>query len=53
MKIYRFKHKEKISHGVLKEDNLFLIEGSIYRKFKTAQKGIPVGDVTLFRSGMS
>lgn len=47
MKIYRFKHKDKISHGVLKEDKLFLVEGSIYRKFKTAQKGIPVGDVTL------
>jgi len=47
MKIYRFKHKDKISHGVLKEDKLFLVEGSIYRKFKTTQKGIPVGDVAL------
>jgi 2-keto-4-pentenoate hydratase/2-oxohepta-3-ene-1,7-dioic acid hydratase in catechol pathway len=47
MKIYRFKHKDKISYGILKEDKLFLVEGSVYRKFKTAQKGIPVGDATL------
>ncbi len=47
MKIYRFKHKDKISYGVLKEDKLLPIVGSIYRKFKTAKKGIPVGDVTL------
>jgi 2-keto-4-pentenoate hydratase/2-oxohepta-3-ene-1,7-dioic acid hydratase in catechol pathway len=47
MKIYRFKHKDKISSGVLKEDKLFLIEGSVFRKFKTAKRGIPLGDVTL------
>ena len=47
MKIYRFKHKDKISYGILKEDKIFLIEGSVYRKFKTVKKGIPVGDVTL------
>jgi 2-keto-4-pentenoate hydratase/2-oxohepta-3-ene-1,7-dioic acid hydratase in catechol pathway len=47
MKIYRFKHKDKISYGVLKEDKLHVVEGSIYRKFKTAKKGIPAGDVTL------
>jgi 2-keto-4-pentenoate hydratase/2-oxohepta-3-ene-1,7-dioic acid hydratase in catechol pathway len=47
MKIYRFKHKDKISYGVLKEDKLHVVEGSIYRKFRTAKKGIPAGDVTL------
>ena len=47
MKIYRFKHNDKISYGILKEDKIFLIEGSVYRKFKTVKKGIPVGDVTL------
>jgi 2-keto-4-pentenoate hydratase/2-oxohepta-3-ene-1,7-dioic acid hydratase in catechol pathway len=47
MKIYRFKHKDKISYGILKEDKLYLVEGSVYRKFKTAKKGIPVGHVTL------
>jgi len=47
MKIYRFKHNDKISYGILKEDKIFLIEGSVFRKFKTVKKGIPVGDVTL------
>ena len=47
MKIYRFKHKDKISWGILKQDRLLRVEGSIYRKFRTAKRGIPVGDVTL------
>jgi 2-keto-4-pentenoate hydratase/2-oxohepta-3-ene-1,7-dioic acid hydratase in catechol pathway len=47
MKIFRFKHKDKVSYGILKQDKLLRIEGSIYRKFKTGKRGIPVGDVTL------
>jgi 2-keto-4-pentenoate hydratase/2-oxohepta-3-ene-1,7-dioic acid hydratase in catechol pathway len=47
MKIYRFKHNDKKFFGVLKEDRLYPIQGSVFRKFKTAKKGIPVGDVTL------
>lgn len=47
MKIYRYKHNAKISFGVLKEDRLYPIQGSVFRKFKTAKKGIPVGDVAL------
>jgi len=47
MKIYRYKHNTKISFGVLKEDRLYPVQGSAFRKFKTAKKGIPVGDVTL------
>jgi 2-keto-4-pentenoate hydratase/2-oxohepta-3-ene-1,7-dioic acid hydratase in catechol pathway len=47
MKIFRFKNKDKISYGVLEGDRLFPIEGSVYRKFKTAKRGLPVGDVTL------
>jgi 2-keto-4-pentenoate hydratase/2-oxohepta-3-ene-1,7-dioic acid hydratase in catechol pathway len=47
MKIYRYKHNTKISTGVLKEDKLYPVQGSVYRKFKTAKKGIPVGDVAL------
>lgn len=47
MKIYRFKHKDRISHGVLKEDRLYTIEGSIFRQFKTSRKSFPIGDVTL------
>lgn len=45
MKIYRFKHKGKISFGVLKEDELWPVLGSIYRTFRLKDKGIPIGDV--------
>lgn len=47
MKIFRFKHKDRIAYGMLKEDRLYKIEGSIFRKFKTARKGFPLGDVIL------
>ena len=47
MKIYRFKHNAKQSAGILKQDRLFPIQGSIFRKFKTAKNGIPLGDVIL------
>jgi 2-keto-4-pentenoate hydratase/2-oxohepta-3-ene-1,7-dioic acid hydratase in catechol pathway len=47
VKIYRFKYKDKISYGVLKEDELFPVTGSIYRKFQTIESGIPIGDVFL------
>lgn len=47
MKIYRFKHKGRISYGILKEDRLYPVEGSIFRKFKTAKKSFPIGDVIL------
>jgi 2-keto-4-pentenoate hydratase/2-oxohepta-3-ene-1,7-dioic acid hydratase in catechol pathway len=47
MKIYRYKHNAKQSSGVLRQDKLYPIQGSIFRKFSTAKKGIPMGDVTL------
>ncbi len=47
MKIYRFKYKDKILFGVLKEDVLFPVYGSIYRKFQVKGSGIPIGDVIL------
>ena len=47
MKIYRFKHKARIATGVLKEDKLYPIQGSMFRKFQTEKRGIPVGDVIL------
>ncbi len=47
MKIYRFRHKEKISHGILKEENLHPVEGSIFRKFRVSQKKIPISEVIL------
>ena len=47
MKIFRFKHEEKISYGILEEDKLYAVKGSVFRKFTTAKTGVPVGDVIL------
>ncbi|MFQ5721600.1 MAG: fumarylacetoacetate hydrolase family protein, partial [Candidatus Aminicenantales bacterium] len=47
MKIFHFKHKDKILYGVLKEDVLYPIRGSIFRKFKLEEEGIALGEVTL------
>jgi 2-keto-4-pentenoate hydratase/2-oxohepta-3-ene-1,7-dioic acid hydratase in catechol pathway len=47
MKIYRYKHKDKISYGVLKEENLCPVIGSIFKKFKVKKEEIPISDVIL------
>ncbi|MCK4759134.1 MAG: fumarylacetoacetate hydrolase family protein [Candidatus Aminicenantes bacterium] len=47
MKIYRFKHKGKINHGILKEENLHPVEGSIFRKFRVSEGKIPISEVIL------
>jgi 2-keto-4-pentenoate hydratase/2-oxohepta-3-ene-1,7-dioic acid hydratase in catechol pathway len=47
MKIYRYKHRDKTVYGVLKEDLLYPVVGSIYRKFELRRKGVPISDVYL------
>jgi 2-keto-4-pentenoate hydratase/2-oxohepta-3-ene-1,7-dioic acid hydratase in catechol pathway len=47
MKIYRYKHKDRIHFGVLREENLYQIEGSIFRKFQAKKTKLPISDVTL------
>lgn len=47
MKIYRYKHKNKIQAGILKEEILFPIEGSLFGKFFVKDKGAPISDVLL------
>lgn len=47
MKIYRFKHKNKVHYGVLKEESLFPIEGSVFKNIKIKNERIPVSDVIL------
>lgn len=47
MRIYRYKYRNKISYGVLSEDLLYPILGSIYRKFEVKRKGVPISDVLL------
>ncbi|MDD8020455.1 MAG: fumarylacetoacetate hydrolase family protein [Acidobacteriota bacterium] len=47
MKIYRFRYRKKIITGVLKEDVLFPIKGSVFKDFKIEDSAIPVGEVKL------
>lgn len=47
MRIYRFRHQGKVQHGILKEDWLFPIKGSIFRKFSLAGEGVPIGETIL------
>jgi 2-keto-4-pentenoate hydratase/2-oxohepta-3-ene-1,7-dioic acid hydratase in catechol pathway len=47
MKIFRFERRGKVSYGVLKEDKLFRVKGTVYGKFELAEKGIPLGETTL------
>lgn len=47
MKIYRYKHRKKTYWGVLKEEILFELKGSAFRKVETKGKGIPISEVIL------
>ncbi|MFQ6037250.1 MAG: Rv2993c-like domain-containing protein, partial [Candidatus Aminicenantales bacterium] len=42
MKLYRFKHNQKVRMGVLEEDRLYPVQGSVFRGFETASQGIPI-----------
>jgi 2-keto-4-pentenoate hydratase/2-oxohepta-3-ene-1,7-dioic acid hydratase in catechol pathway len=47
MKIYRFRYRKRILYGVLKEEYLFPLKGSIFGDFRIEDSPIPVGDVRL------
>lgn len=47
MKIYRYKFANKAYYGVLQEDTLYPISGSIYRNFSIADTGVSIGNVVL------
>jgi len=47
MKIYRFRHKNMIRYGVLKEENLHPVSGSIFDKFRIGERYIPISRVVL------
>jgi 2-keto-4-pentenoate hydratase/2-oxohepta-3-ene-1,7-dioic acid hydratase in catechol pathway len=47
MKIYRFRYRKRILHGILKEEFLFPLKGSIFRDFKIGDSPIPMGEVKL------
>jgi 2-keto-4-pentenoate hydratase/2-oxohepta-3-ene-1,7-dioic acid hydratase in catechol pathway len=47
MKIFRFRYRDKVLHGVLKEENLYPVRGSIFAEFELAEKGVPISAVSL------
>lgn len=47
MKIYRFRYRKRILHGVLKEEFLFPIVGSVFGDFKIGSSPVPIGEVRI------
>jgi 2-keto-4-pentenoate hydratase/2-oxohepta-3-ene-1,7-dioic acid hydratase in catechol pathway len=45
MKIYRFRYRKRILHGILKEEYLFPVAGSIFGDFRIGTSPVPIGDV--------
>jgi 2-keto-4-pentenoate hydratase/2-oxohepta-3-ene-1,7-dioic acid hydratase in catechol pathway len=45
LKIYRFRYRKKILQGVLKEEYLFPIVGSVFGDFRIGTSPVPIGDV--------
>lgn len=44
MKIYRYKHENKSAYGVLREESLYPVSGSIYGKFRIGERGVPISE---------
>jgi len=47
MKIYRFEYQGKERHGLLREENLFPVRGSIFEDFTAESSPVPIGEVRL------
>jgi 2-keto-4-pentenoate hydratase/2-oxohepta-3-ene-1,7-dioic acid hydratase in catechol pathway len=47
LKIYRFRYRKRILQGVLKEEFLFPIVGSVFGDFRLATSPVPIGDVRI------
>jgi len=45
MKIYRFRYRKKILYGVLKEEFLFPVRGSVFRDFRIEDSPVPMSEV--------
>ncbi len=45
MKIYRFNYEDRIQWGVLKQEYVYPVSGSIFGTFKTAENGFPLAEV--------
>jgi 2-keto-4-pentenoate hydratase/2-oxohepta-3-ene-1,7-dioic acid hydratase in catechol pathway len=47
MKIYKFKHGGKTFYGILKQEMLYPVKGSVFAQFEETEKGIPISRVLL------
>ncbi len=47
MKIYRFRYRKRILQGVLKEEFLFPVIGSVFGDFRIGTSPVPIGDVRI------
>ena len=45
MKIYRFRYRKRILQGILKEEFLFPLVGSVFGEFRIEDSPIPIGEV--------
>jgi 2-keto-4-pentenoate hydratase/2-oxohepta-3-ene-1,7-dioic acid hydratase in catechol pathway len=45
VKIYRFRYRKRVLQGVLKEEFLFPIVGSVFGDFRIGTSPVPIGDV--------
>ena len=47
MKIYRFRYRKRILQGVLKEEFLFPVVGSVFGDFRLGTSPVPIADVRI------
>jgi 2-keto-4-pentenoate hydratase/2-oxohepta-3-ene-1,7-dioic acid hydratase in catechol pathway len=47
LKLYRFRYRKKVLQGILKEEYLFPIVGSIFSEFRIGTSPVPIGDVRI------
>jgi 2-keto-4-pentenoate hydratase/2-oxohepta-3-ene-1,7-dioic acid hydratase in catechol pathway len=45
LKIYRFRYRKRILQGILKEEFLFPVKGSIFGNFRIESSPVPISDV--------
>jgi len=47
MKIFRFKHKSRTFYGILKEERIYLLKGSVFKNFEVEKKGVSLSEVSI------
>lgn len=47
MKIYRYKHEKHTQWGILKQEYIYPVKGTIFRPFEPEKKGFPLAEVQI------